>query len=176
MKRNGKAALFSIPIVFLFVLLSGAMVPPEDTKARIKEASGIFLGAADPSVTSARVLQSILELLDITAALTPESQYKADIQYRIDVAKDLFQKESMFNEKGRQYLSLAYRQMTDGKKYESPKELDEFVTPAEAQEKSRKYAQKLVESALAELDAGKPGEAARLLLEIVLMIVTPRSG
>jgi len=166
----------AISLGFFCVLLRAGNAPPEDTKARIKDAAGIFLGAPDPSMTSARVLQSILELLDITAALTPKSQYKADIQYRIDVAKDLFQKESMFNEKGRQYLSLAYRQMTNGKRYESPKELDEFVTPAEAQEKSRKYGQKLVDSVLSEFDAGKPGEAARILLEFVLMIVTPRSG
>jgi hypothetical protein len=167
---------FTIFLGLLCALFLAGTVPQEDTKTRIKEASGIFLGPADPSVTSARVLKSILELLDITAALTPESQYKADILYRIDVAKELFQKESMFNEKGRQYLSLAYRQMTNGKKYERPKELDEFITPAEAQEKSRKYGQKLVESAIAEIDAGRPGEAARLLLELVLMIVTPISG
>jgi len=174
MKKRLTALAISLGL--FCVLLSAGTVPPDDTKAKIKEASGIFLGPADPSVTSARVLKSILELLDITAALTPESQYKTDIQYRIDVAKDLFQKESMFNEKARQYLLLAYRQMTNGKKYESPKELDEFITPAEHQEKGRKYGQKLVESALAEIDAGKPGEAARLLLELVLMIVTPISG
>jgi hypothetical protein len=171
-----KFSVYFISLGLFCVFLSGAIVPKQDTKARIKEASGIFLGAADPSVTPARVLKSILGLLDITAALTPESQYKADIQYRIDVAKDLFEKESMFNEKGRQYLALAYRQMTNGKKYERPKDLDEFVTPAEAQEKARKYGQKLVESALADIDAGKPGEAAKLLLELVLMIVTPLSG
>jgi hypothetical protein len=92
-KRNNKSALFSISIVLFCVFLSGAIVRQEDTKARIKEASSIFLGPADPSVTSALILKSILELLDITAALTPESQYKTDIQYRIDVAKDLFQRE-----------------------------------------------------------------------------------
>jgi hypothetical protein len=171
-----KFSIFSISLCLLFVFLSGATTPSEDTKAKIKEASSTFLSAADPSVTSARILKSILKLLDIAAALTPESQYKTDIQYRIDVAKDLFQKESIFNEKARQYLSLAYRQMTNGKKYERPKELDEFVTPAEAQEKSQKYAQKLVEAALGHVDEGKPGEAARLLLELVLMIVTPISG
>ena len=171
-----RLSAFSISLGFFCILLSAGVVPAGDTKARIKDASSIFLGAVNPSVTSAQVLKSILELLDITAALTPESQYKTDIRYRIDVAKDLFQKESMFNEKARQYLSLAYRQMTNGRKYERPKDLDEFVTPAEAQEKSRKYGQKLVESALAEIDAGKPGETARLLLELVLMIVTPISG
>jgi hypothetical protein len=66
--------------------------------------------------------------------------------------------------------------MTNGRKYERPKELDEFVTPAEAQEKGQKYGQKLVEAALGQIEAGKPGEAARLLLELVLMIVTPISG
>ena len=171
-----RLSAFSIYLGLFFILLSAGTALPEDTKARIKEASSIFLGAADPSITSARIMKSILELLDITAALTPESQYKTDIQYRINVAKDLFQKESIFNEKARQYLSLAYRQMTNGKKYERPKELDEFVTPAEAQEKARKYAQKVVDEALGQLDAGKPGEAARLLLEIVLMIVTPIQG
>jgi hypothetical protein len=167
---------FTIFLGLLCALFLAGTVPQEETKTRIKEASSIFLGAADPSVTSGQVLKSILELLDITAALTPESQYKTDIQYRIDVTKDLFQKKSMFNEKGRQYLYLVYRQMTNGKKYERPKELDEFVTPAEAQEKSRKYGRGLVDSALAAIDAGKPGEAARLLLELVLMIVTPISG
>jgi hypothetical protein len=167
---------FAVFLGLLCALFLAGTVPQEDTKTRIKEASSIFLGAADPSVTPARILKSILELLDITADLTPDSQYKKDILYRINVAKDLFQKESMFNEKARQYLSLAYRQMTNGKKYERPKELDEFVTPAEAQEKSRKYGRGLVDSALAAIDAGKPGEAARLLLELVLMIVTPISG
>jgi geranylgeranyl pyrophosphate synthase len=66
--------------------------------------------------------------------------------------------------------------MTDGKKYEKPEELDEFVTPTEAEEKARKYAQKLVDEALVHLEEGNNGEAARLLLELVLMIVTPISG
>jgi hypothetical protein len=66
--------------------------------------------------------------------------------------------------------------MINGKKYESPRELGEFVTPAEAREKGQKYAQKLVEAALGHIDDGKPGEAGRLLLELVLMILTPISG
>jgi hypothetical protein len=65
--------------------------------------------------------------------------------------------------------------MTEGKKYERPKELDEFVTPAEAMEKARKYGQRLVADALASLDQGKKGEAAKRILELVLMVVTPVS-
>ena len=173
---KNRLCVISLAMGMSLASLSWAVALSEDIKARIKEASSVFLGAADPSVTPARILKSILDLLDITAALTHASQYKTDIQYRIDVAKDLFHKESMFNEKGRQYLYLAYRQMTDGRKYERPKELDEFVTPTEAQEKAQKYGQNLVDEALGQIDAGKPGEAARLLLELVLMIVTPISG
>lgn len=66
--------------------------------------------------------------------------------------------------------------ITLGKKFEMPKELDEFVTPAEAQDKSQKHAKKLVEEALGRLEVGNEGEAARLLLGVVLMVVTPLSG
>lgn len=66
--------------------------------------------------------------------------------------------------------------MTNGKKYEQPKEFEEFVTPRELQEKSLKYAKGLVDKALASLAAGNEGEAARLLLELVLMTVTPVLG
>jgi hypothetical protein len=173
MKKSRSSAI-TLGIIF-FLLLTGTS-QAQDVKARIRSAAGLFLAGVDPTVTSAQVLKSILDLLDITAGLTPDSQYKKDIQYRIDVARDLLQNVSMFDEKARQYLSFAYREMTDGKKYEKPKELDEFVTPAEAQEKSRKYGQKLVDEALGQIDAGKPGEAARLILELVLMIVTPISG
>ena len=123
-----------------------------------------------------RIVGALVELLDITKSLTRESQYNSEIRHRIDVAKDLFQKESIFNEKARQYLSLAYRMLTDGQKYEKPKELDEFVTPAEAQEKARKYAMELVNKAMTSLDKGNELQTAKLLLELVLMIVTPISG
>jgi hypothetical protein len=63
-----------------------------------------------------------------------------------------------------------------GKKYEKPKELQEFVTPKELEEKTRKYCITLVNGALAALERGQTNEAARFLLELVLAIVTPVSG
>ncbi len=73
-------------------------------------------------------------------------------------------------------MSFAHRMTSGGNKYEKPKELDEFVTPQEMQEKSRKYCATLVNGALAALDRGQNGEAATLLLEFVLAIITPVSG
>jgi hypothetical protein len=164
-------------VAALFIAFQAAiMFGSQDTKARIKEASSIFLGSADPSITKAKILSALVELLDVSASMTHESQYNTEIKYRIDVAKDLFQKESIFNDKARQYLSFAYRMLTDGKKYERPKELEEFVTPGEAQEKARKLANELVDKALASLEDGNELGTAKLLLELVLMIVTPISG
>ena len=92
------------------------------------------------------------------------------------MAKKLFKETSLFNDKARQYLALSYRMMTNGQKFQKPEELDEFVTPEEAQEKAVKYTKQLIDKALTELDAGHPDKTAILLLELVLLVVTPISG
>jgi len=172
-KRIG---LFLAVLGMFFTFLAGAHTAPEDTKTRIVEATQTFFEPPDPSITQEKIVNALHELLDIAASINPEFEYKDEIKYRIDVAKELLKDDSIFNAKARQYLSFAYRMMTNGKKYEKPEELDEFVTPAEAEEKARKYAQKLVDEALGHLEEGNNEETARLLLELVLMIVTPISG
>jgi hypothetical protein len=66
--------------------------------------------------------------------------------------------------------------VTGGVKYQRPPELDEFVTPTEAREKGLKYTKKLVGEARAGVRQGKETGAAKLILEIVLLVVTPISG
>lgn len=166
----------SVVGLVLLVLTFTTPSAAQDAQAKIKTASGLFLGPPNPSVTQAAIVNAMLELLDVAASLTRESQYGQQIKYHIDVAKDLLLKTSLFNEKARQYLSFAHRMMTGGKKYEKPERLDEFVTPEELREKSRKYCATLVNGALAALERGHKGEAATLLLELVLAIVTPVSG
>ena len=166
----------SVVALALLVLTPTAAAAAQDPEARIKTASALLLSPPNPSVTQAAIVNAMVELLDVTVSLTQGAQYGQDIKYRIDAAKDLILKTSMFNEKARQYLSFAHRMTLGGKKYEKPKELDEFVTPEEMQQKSRKYCATLVNGALAALERGQKGEAARLLLELVLAIVTPVSG
>ncbi len=174
MRHTTRVALVAGGILLLS--LPGTPAPAQDTAARIREAASVFVGAPDPAVTPAQVRASLLALLDITASVCPVSPYQADIRDRIGIARELIEKESIFNDKARQYLSFAYRMMTDGKKYAPPPELDQFVTPAEAQEKARAHAARLVEAAVGELNAGRPAETARQLLELALMIVTPVKG
>jgi len=168
---------FILPVIMLMVVstLWGTLMGSEDTKAKIIEASEVFFNP-DAAPSKDIILDSLFQFLDISASITTAAEYKDDIKYRIDVAKELFKDDSLFNEKARQYLSFAYRMMTNGQKYEKPEELEVFVTSAEAQEKAMKYAKMLVEKALSELDDGHPGETAKILLELVLMIVSPVSG
>ena len=160
----------------LFAYLSSVSAAQDPYKSRIVKATDVLAGPPDPSMTREKFTTVLLELLDLAAAITPDQPYGQEIRSRIDVAKDLIKKDSIFNDKARQYLSFAYRMMTNGKKYESPKDLEEFVTPAELQEKTHRYMKGLVASTLQSLEAGDRGQTARLLLEMVLMTMTPVTG
>ncbi len=172
-----KPAISLVVITGILVsCLSGHPAAQDETRDRIAKATNTLTGQAGAAVTMKGIVDALSELLDVSAVLTPDNQYKKDIHYRIGVAKDLMRDGSIFDDKARQYLSFAYRMMTNGKKFEPPKELDEFVTPAEHQEKALKYIKGLVTATFESLTEGDNQEAARLLLEIVLMTMTPVAG
>ena len=168
-----KLVCLPILIAVLIAFSSGIMVDTQKTKERITEATNVLFGV---SATKNSLVDSLLQILDVVVDLTSDSRYKDEIAHHIEVAKDLIADQSLFNEKARQYLSFAYRMITNGQKYQKPKELDEFVTPSEAQEKAMNYAKKLIARSLSALDSGHDEKAAQHLLELVLMVVTPVSG
>jgi hypothetical protein len=171
MKKRSLLSLFFTTI--LITSLPGTFCGEEDLDAQIAKASKTVFDPAEPK---GDIVDSLIEFLDITLSLTASSKYKDEIKHHIDVAKDLFKNSSIFNDKARQYVALAYRMVTEGEKYQKPSELDEFITPAEAQEKATKYAKQLVEDARANVKQGNEGKAAKLILELVLMVITPLSG
>lgn len=160
-------------LAILCFFSSGTLHDLQDPKARIIEASDALFGT---SQTKGTLVGSLVQLLDVVITLTSDSQYKEEIARHVEIAKDLIKNTSLFNDKARQYLSFAYRMVTDGQKYQKPEELDEFVTPAEAQEKALEYAKKLIAKSLSELESGHKQKAAKPLLELVLMVITPVSG
>ena len=92
------------------------------------------------------------------------------------MARDRVRDSTLFNAKARQYTSFAYRMMTDGRRYEVPPALSVFVTPAELQAKVVRHIDSLVTESLRSFDAGRRQDAARILLEIVLLTMTPSPG
>jgi hypothetical protein len=161
-----------ITVIFFSILSLGFLVG-EDIETRIVKTSQQLFG---PSASPENLVDSLIEFLDITLSLTASSKHRDEIKHHVDIAKELIREKSIFNEKARQYLSFAYRMVSNGVKFQAPPELDEFVTPAEAQEKALKYCKKLVADARARVREGEPIEAAKLILKLVLMVITPVSG
>jgi hypothetical protein len=168
-----KIGFVSAVITILSMSLIGALTDIQNSKARIVEASNTLFNAP---ASQEILVDSLIELLDVAVALMSGSPYKEEIIHHVDIAKDLIKNDSLFNEKARQYISLAYRMVTNGEKYQRPEELDKFVTPSEAQQKAMKYSKSLIQKSLSELDAGHEERAAKPLLELVLMVITPISG
>lgn len=164
---------YAIIISIVTIFLHGYPLDVQNPKAQIIEASNALF---NPPASQEILIDSLIQLLDVAVVLTSESQYKQEITRHVDIAKDLIKNKSLFNDKARQYISFAYRMVTNGQKYEKPKELDEFVTPAEAQQKAMKYAKGLIQKSLSDLEAGHEEMAAKLLLQLVLMVITPVSG
>jgi hypothetical protein len=170
--------------VLCLMIITGMTVPhvsagprvQDDVNSRIISATNTLMGRQHSPPTGETIVGGVLELLDLSAGVTPDNQYKVEIQNRIAVAQDRIRELSLFDDKARQYLSFAYRMMTDGKKYEMPEELDEFVTPAELQEKTLRYVERLVTQSLRAFEGGNRQDTARLLLEIVLLTITPHPG
>jgi hypothetical protein len=169
-RRMGSCVILT---AILFANSFGIFLNRQDPKSRIIEASNALF---DTSANKEILVRSLVQFLDVVVTLTSNSEYKDEIRQRIDIAKELIQNDSLFNDKARQYLSFAYRMITNGQKYQKPEELDVFVTPSEAQEKALNYAKQLVAESLSELDVGHNKNAARSILELVLMIITPTSG
>lgn len=160
----------------LLVVQTGLRSAPDARRDRILAATKFLTGFQDASFTKETLTASLCELMGIVGGLSAGNPHYQDIRFRLDVATDLMRKDSIFNSKARQYLSFAFRMLTNGKKYQSPAELGDFVTPAELQERTSRYAKGLIGRALEALDAGDEERAAALLLEFVLMTITPVEG
>jgi hypothetical protein len=170
MRRKPWVELASLCMLAAAVVL--ACYGSEDSDTRIAKASERLFSASSQET----IVASLSEILDITLTLTTSSQHRDEIKHHVDIARELIQNKSLFHEKARQYLSFAYRMVSNGQKFQAPPELDEFVTPSEAQEKATKYCRKLIADARSHVREGEEIEAARLLLGLVLMIITPVQG
>jgi hypothetical protein len=171
MKKSTTVAVFILGLVFLIQTENSAL--STDIEKSIEQASKVLLGA---SASQPEIVQALSQLLDCAAVLSESSQYADEIKNQLDIAKNEITKKSLFSDKGRQKLAFAYRMLTNGEKYQPPKELDDFVTPQQAAEKGMIYVKKLLEQTLDNINSGDQLQAAQGLVELVLMIVTPISG
>lgn len=164
-----------ITIVLIAIALLVAAAPhlratdekPEDM---INRAYSVIM---TPTASSETIMKALMEILDASVLILPKTDYAEECKSRIEVAKKMFTERSMFNDKSRQYLGLAYRLVTGGKIWQIPEELTSAYREKDIMAQAKKVCQKLIDSAQAELKAGRNEHAVRCLLEFVLMVITP---
>lgn len=170
---RSKAFSACLLISIFFVAPLSACGDEDVVEKKIVEISNAFF---EGGVGRDEIADNLNQLLDMAVSLSASSQYHDKIKYHINVAQDLLKNDSIFNDKARQYMSFAYRMLTNGVKFKKPKELDVFVTPEEAAEKAMRYTKSLIENTLSALKEDQKEKAAAQLVAFVLMIVTPVEG
>jgi hypothetical protein len=115
----------------------------------------------------------LIEVLDASLLILPEKDYSKEFGSRIETVKKMFGDGSLFSDKSRQYLGLAYKLTSGGKAWQIPEELKSPYREKDMMEQGKKVCLRLIDSALAERKAGRNEEAVRRLLEFVIMVVTP---
>jgi len=141
-----------------------------DAESMVTHATSVIL---DRSSSGGAVTAALIEILDVSLLILPETDYAGEYKSRIEVAKKEFDRESLFSDKGHQYLSLAYSLVTAGKRWQFPEEIGGAYKEKDIMEQAKNVGQKLIGSALGELKAGRGEQSVRYLLEFVLMVVTP---
>jgi len=119
------------------------------------------------------VKNALIEILDASLLILPKTDSTAECRSRIEVAKSEFDQKSLFTDKAHQHLSLAYRLVTGGKRWQFPAEISGDYREKDVMEKAKKACQVRIDSALTEWKNDRREESVRYLLEYVLMVITP---
>ena len=168
MKKRQALALAALACLVLAPpLLRGSSTDPE---TMINHARSVILG---PEASRDAMLDALVETLDATLLVLPETNYAGEFRSRIGTVKMMLKDGALFSDKVHQYLGLAYKLVTGGKTWRLPQELKGPYREADMMEQARKVGGRLIDSALAERRAGRNEQCIRHLLEVVLMVITP---
>lgn len=155
--------------VFLFILCilvsascSREVSIAEKIDARIKRAidSWVDPKSFDSCITGFKLL------VDAVIIAAPETGFPAEFKENMSKAKKLFNTSSVLNREGLALLNDSYRMINSGKDFQMPADLS---NPDDA----LKFASQRAEMARELLKQGQTRECVKILLEIVIMYVTP---
>jgi hypothetical protein len=155
--------------VFLFILFilvsascSRAVSNTEKIDARIKRAidSWVDPKSFDSCITGFKLLA------DAVILAAPETGLPAEFKENMSKARKLFNSSSVLNPEGLALLNDSYRMINSGKDFQMPADLS-------TSDDTLKYAFQRAEKAREHLKQGQTRECVRVLLEIVIIYVTP---
>lgn len=144
-------------------LLGGGPETIPEPRSNLERATRLLFDGR-PSDADAKA--GILALLDAVSEAAPASRIAGDWPARVGRARALFEKCDGVDEEAATLLLESYRQVTGGTDYRFPASVHR-IEDAVGQGRLQ------LEGAAEALRAGRNGDAVRLLLETVLLIVTP---
>ncbi len=109
----------------------------------------------------------VLSLMNATALAAPETSFGEELGDHVAKAKKTFASTSVFNVDGIDHLHKAYRLTHSGKDFRMP---DSIVEISDAVD----YGRKQLVAARQDLKSDKMNECVQKLLEITVMVLTPK--
>jgi len=144
---------------------AGARDRGENAETMIKSASGVLF---DRTSSQEQIRDALILLLDAALVTLPQTGSAADARSDLEAARGELKSVSIFSEKGYQRLSLAYRALNSGRSFQLPDR-----TTVHSIDEAKAHIQKLLTGAVASLKYENAGQTSKLLVESVIMVVTP---
>ena len=154
-------------LIVLWLLLMGfgpAKTSPEskDLEEKILKASALLLDS-EKSEDKSQGFLLLVESIDLAAA---GGSFPAGFQDEVSGALEIFRRGSILDQQGGEKLRKAFTLLNSGKSFQMPAEISNIAQAVE-------YGRTQIQSALAQVKAGKNADAVRPLLEVILMVITP---
>ncbi len=160
--------LYTVATLLLGALLVAASAEAragaDDVRASIEAASTALL---DASASRDQIVGALVRLLEAAVLTLPPSALGADAKPNLEAAISDLKERSDLGEKLHQHLALAYRALSGGKAFQFP--------DTHSIEEARAHIKSLAASSVVSLKKGQSGQTSRLLVECVIMVVTPIS-
>jgi hypothetical protein len=156
--------------VVLTLLASGLLLPgrteahcpAEDLPKMIQTASSVLF---DSSASAEQIRDALVRLLDAALLTLPQSAQAADARKNLEAARTEMKNSSPLSDKVYGHLDQAYRALNAGKSFQFP----DVHSIGEA----KAHIKDLLAASVAGLKKGPEGPTSGLLLESVIMVVTP---
>ena len=159
-KTTRALALASLGVLWL----AGAVIPATGVGDDIRRTTDRLLQGA--SSGSGDVHAALRHVLEIAAGLGREARLPATVQAKLDTASAQAQRLSPLDGAVRAAAAEAYTALNQGGAFAFPKEVGSI-------DQAKAHGRVQVDRALAAVSAGRPQEAARELVGLVLLVITP---
>jgi len=161
MRKKGTAlALAGLGLLWLAGAASPATGVADDIR---RTADPLLQGGSSGPADAHAVLRHLLE---IAGGLGREARLPAPTRARLDAAFAEARRLSPLDGAVRAKVAEAYAALDEGRPFVFPKEIASI-------EQAKAYGRGQVDRSVAAVSAGRPGEAARELVGLVLLVITP---